>query len=126
LNDKLKIRQTLDFDCGKQATELHASDFEGQRLKNHATVPVLFIANWCFFCRSFHPQFEIAMKNKGIEWAVADISDMDNPLWETFEISIVPSVIVFKNGELVSRKDGVPGRGLSTRTIDEVIEELKQ
>ena len=65
------------------------------------------------------------MKNKGIEWAVADISDIDDPLWETFAVNIVPTVIVFKNGELVSRKDGVLGRGLSTKAIDEVIQELR-
>lgn len=76
------------------------------------------------FCRRFEPQFETAMKNKGIEWAVVDISDMDNPLWETFDISVVPTVIVFKKGDLSSRKDGVLGRGLSTKAIDEVIEEL--
>jgi thioredoxin-like negative regulator of GroEL len=82
------------------------------------------VANWCGFCRRFYPEFETAMKNKAIEWALVDISDFDNPLWETFDVSVVPSVLVFKKGELVSRKDGVQGRGLSTKVIDEVIEEL--
>jgi thioredoxin 1 len=124
LGDRLKIGETL-HSIVKQPTELHASDFEGMRLKSHATVPALFVANWCGFSRRFYPEFETAMKNKGIEWAMVDISDMDDPLWETLDIGVVPTVLVFKNGEIVSRKDGVLGRGLSTKAIDEVIEELR-
>ncbi len=56
--------------------------------------------------------------------ALADLSDLENPLWEEFGIDVVPSVMVFKEGELVYRKDGVLGRGLPDNAMDEVLLKL--
>ena len=77
------------------------------------------------FCRSFYPEFERTLNSNGAPWAEADISDDDNPLWETFDIRIVPSIILFKDGIAVFRRDGVPGRGLSKNDIDETLQEIK-
>lgn len=38
--------------------------------------------------------------------AIADITDTDNPLWDDFRIRISPSILVFRDGALVSRVDG--------------------
>ena len=65
------------------------------------------------------------MKGRGVRWAEVDISDYDNPLWETFGISIVPTVVVFKDGQPVFRRDGVQGRGLPRTAIDETIQEIE-
>lgn len=54
-----------------------------------------------------------------------DISDYENPLWETFRIGVVPTIIIFKEGKAVFRKDGVLGRGLSQKAIDESMEQMK-
>ncbi len=88
-------------------------------------MPALFYAEWCPFCTSFYPQFEKAMDGKSISWADVDISDMDDPLWETFDINVVPTIIVFKEGQAVFRKDGILGRGLSQKALDETIVEME-
>lgn len=38
--------------------------------------------------------------------AIADITDLESPLWDTFRIKITPSVIVFHDGEARARLDG--------------------
>lgn|GEM_PF-448091 len=106
-------------------TELHSSDFEDGRLKSTDTIPVLFYAEWCPFCRIFYPEFDKALKGKRVQWAKVDISDDDNPLWEMFGISIVPTVVVFKDGQPVFRRDGVQGRGLPKTAIDETLQEIE-
>jgi thioredoxin 1 len=88
-------------------------------------MPVLFFASWCPFCREFYVTFEAAAKNRGISWSSADISDDNNPLWESFNIEVVPTLIIFKEGEAVFRRDGVRGRGLSEKAIDETFHQMK-
>lgn len=106
-------------------TKLHSSDFDGKRLKSTGTIPVLFYAQWCPFCRSFLPEFEAAMNGKGVRWAEVDISDDEDPLWETFNINVVPTVIVFKDGQPIFRRDGLLGRGLSEKAIEETLQEME-
>lgn len=65
------------------------------------------------------------MDGKSISWADVDLSDMDDPLWETFDIKVVPTIIVFKEGQAVFRKDGILGRGLSQKALDETIVEME-
>lgn len=73
----------------------------------------------------FYPEFETAMNGGGLPWAEVDISDTEDPLWETFEIKVVPTVIVFKDGQPVFRRDGILGRGLSRIALEETVEEMK-
>lgn len=86
---------------------------------------MLFLASWCPFCRRFQPGFEAAAKSSGVPWELADVSDDNNVLWEVFGIEIVPTIIVFNNGRAAWRKDGIPGKGLSEKAIDEAIGQVK-
>jgi Hydrogenase-1 expression protein HyaE len=38
--------------------------------------------------------------------AIADITELESPLWDDFRIRITPSIIVFRDGAIVSRLDG--------------------
>jgi thioredoxin-like negative regulator of GroEL len=105
--------------------ELEPSDFNGQELRRGETLAVLFLASWCPFCRQFLRAFETAAKASGVLWASADLSDDDNVLWDSFKIDVVPTVVVFKHGKTVFRKDGALGRGLSGDAIKEIIHRTK-
>jgi thioredoxin-like negative regulator of GroEL len=87
---------------------------------------VLFLTEWCPFCRQFYPEFETALNSKGIRWAEVDLSDEEDLLWETFDINVVPTIIIFKGGQPIFRKDGVLGRGLSGKAIDETLQEMER
>jgi len=69
----------------------------------------------------FNPIFESVLNEKGVTRAFVDLSDLSNPLWETFEISVVPTVLIFKEGKPVFRRDGVLGHGLSRSDLQEIV-----
>lgn len=65
-------------------------------------MPVLFVADWCGYCRRFLPSF------KQMQHAyVVDISDEDDPLWDDYGIQVVPTVLLFEDGKPVKRWAGV-------------------
>lgn len=105
--------------------ELKATDFAGQTLKRQGTMAAVFLASWCPFCRRFKPAVEAAANGSGTLWASVDVSDYENELWSVFNLDIVPTVIVFKDGRSVWRRDGVPGQGLSEDVTKEAIGEMK-
>ena len=61
----------------------------------------------------------------GLSWASADISDDASVLWDMFNIQVVPTIILFKEGKPVFRKDGARGQGLSQSAIKETIDHAK-
>jgi thiol-disulfide isomerase/thioredoxin len=109
----------------KADTVLGPETFSGQSLKKKDNLAVLFAAEWCPFCRRFNPIFKSALAEKTMPGAIADLSDLDNPLWEIFDIQVVPTVMVFRNGELIFRKDGRLGQGLPDNAMNEVVTYLK-
>ena len=74
----------------------------------------------------FTPVFQNRLESAKLPWALVSLDDLDNPLWETFDVKVVPTVMVFKEGKPVFRRDGVLGRGLPKEAITEVIHELEQ
>ena len=105
--------------------QLNIDDFEGERLKVPKPIAVLFQAQWCPFCIEFIPIFESFLAQENLPFGIVDISDLSNPLWETFRIEIVPSVLLFNSGKVIHRNDGIRGQGLDERAVKEVASKLK-
>ncbi len=93
--------------------------FEGDRLARPGTWTVGFLAQWCGFCRAFAPSFA-TLEGGATHVAVGDLTDLANPLWERFDIEIVPTVIVFRDGRSVARVDGRPMEGLGSEDLEKV------
>jgi len=85
----------------------------------------LFFAQWCPFCRAFKSVFESLASSSGGDFAAVDISDEENPMWEKYEINIVPTLIAFSKGETIGRRDGKAHVGLSEIDLRELIEEIR-
>jgi|HubBroStandDraft_1064217.scaffolds.fasta_scaffold07693_5 thioredoxin 1 len=92
--------------------KLGPGEFEGKRLKRRGTWVVAFSADWCPFCRSFLPEFEALRGSGPFEIAVGDLTDETSPLWDRFEVEVVPTLVAFREGEAIFRRDGRLGRGL--------------
>jgi thioredoxin-like negative regulator of GroEL len=75
-------------------------------------VPVLFSADWCGYCRRFRQLFDDVPG--GI---VVDISDEDDPLWDIYKIRLVPTVVLFDEGEPTKRWVGVLGQKHATEIV---------
>jgi len=89
-------------------------------------VLVLFYATWCPYCVRFVPFFTQKVAPLGLENIVhVLLDDYDNPLWDEYGISAVPTVILFEDGKVCNRVDGKLGRGLSEEQFSKWLQDLK-
>ena len=87
---------------------------------------VMFYADWCPFCRKFKAIFETSANsstNSQQKFYESNIDDDDNPLWERFSIEAVPTIIAFKKGKIISRRDAKMGVGLNKSDLDSILKE---
>lgn len=103
---------------------LHTKDFDGTRLKRPGDYAVCFAATWCPPTRRFVPKFVARNGRLPAHLALADITEMEEPLWDTFRIEITPTMAVFQNGELKGRFDGRPVIGLREKDLDRMTDLL--
>ncbi|HTP56004.1 MAG TPA: thioredoxin family protein [Thermoplasmata archaeon] len=94
-------------------------EFDGVRLNRPGTWAVAFLADWCPFCDEFAPRFA-ALSDAVPHLAIADLTSTENPLWDRFAIEVVPTVLVFRGGEVVARTDGRAGEGIDNAGIDRI------
>lgn len=98
-------------------------EFDSKVLKSDKKTLVLFYATWCPYCANFKPTFESAKISSGTK--IGSIIDEDeNPLWDRFNISAVPTMIVFQNGKIISRRDAKKHVGLTKSDMDSIVSEL--
>ena len=103
-----------------------ADAFDAGRLKRPGTWIVGFLADWCPFCRSFLPHLDSLRSPEGLGVLLADVTDEESPLWEAFGIDVVPTVVVFRDGAPVYRRDGRLGRGLGPEDLRAIRASLTQ
>ena len=58
--------------------------------------------------------------------ALANISDESNPLWETFKVDIVPTLVGFRDGLVIIRKDGVASIGLGMPELEDALRKMEK
>ena len=104
---------------------LHITDANFQEvLANNAVVVVDFGAAWCGPCKSLQPVIDkIATAYEG-RAAVGKVDIEESPeTTEQFAIRSVPTILFFKNGELVPGKKivGATNEAKITAVIDELL-----
>lgn len=99
-------------------------DLDAQLAKNKRVL-VLFYASWCPYCRRFVPIFEEkTVGNQRASVVHVLLDDYDNPLWDDYDIGAVPTVILFEEGKVCSRLDGLLGVGLSAKQFETWLKQL--
>jgi thioredoxin 1 len=98
--------------------------FEREVLRAPEPTVVMFWAGWCPFCQAFKPLFDArTAKNEG-RFAVVRLDDADSPLWERYDVAVVPSLAFFRDGTLVARRDGRLMRGLTDAELDAFLRQV--
>ena len=77
-----------------------------------------FLADWCSFCGRFRAEFETLDGGESFRTAIADVTEVESPLWDDFAIEVVPALAVFRDGKLVFRVDSDLGIGLPPGALE--------
>lgn len=99
--------------------EITDAQFSEEVLKSEIPVLVDFWAPWCGPCRAIAPILEQLYEEYQGRFKIVKVnSDENEELVNTYSIRSIPTLIVFKNGEL---KDNIQG-ALPKQKLKEMIE----
>jgi thioredoxin 1 len=100
---------------------LTAADFS-RTVDEHEVVLVDFWASWCGPCRMFAPIFEAASEaHPGIVFAKVD-TEAERELAAEARITSIPTLMAFKNGQLVFSQPGA----LPAPALEQLIEAVQR
>ncbi|MHB1908811.1 MAG: thioredoxin family protein [Nitrososphaerales archaeon] len=76
---------------------------------------VLLAADWCGYCNRFisiAQSYQPQNSKDNYELNIVNIESEDGSLWESLNVDLVPTLIVFQEGEQKFRRDAKSGTGL--------------
>ena len=92
------------------------NNYENEVLKSDKTVIVDFYADWCGPCKMIAPILEEIASENDIKLCKVNV-DNDGELAMGFGIASIPTIFIYKNGEITSRIVGY-------RTKDEILKHI--
>ena len=104
------------------ALEITDSNFEETVLKSDKPVMIDFWAAWCGPCRMVGPIIDELSEEYDGKAIIGKIDiDSNQQYAAQFGVRNIPTVLVFKDGELVDRKVGVSSKNDYIEAIDKLI-----
>ncbi|MEE8450525.1 MAG: thioredoxin [Thermoguttaceae bacterium] len=100
--------------------ELTDANFEAEVLKSSEPVLVDFWAPWCGPCRMIGPVVEELATENGDSVKVGKVNIDDNPDTAAgYGVSSIPTLMIFKGGEVVDRFVGVQQKTRLQEALDQ-------
>ena len=93
--------------ASENVSELTDQNFESEVIKSGVPVLVDFWAEWCMPCRMLTPTIEKLAKDFAGKLKVGKVdTDTNRDISIKYGISAIPTVILFKNGQVAAQKIG--------------------
>ena len=100
------------------AAEFTSDNFETEVLSSENAVVVDFWAPWCGPCRQIAPIIdELASENSDVKVGKLNVDD-GQEVAAKYGISSIPTILLFKGGEVVERIQGVTSKNKLQTLID--------
>ena len=74
--------------------------FRAEVLDSKEATVTLFWATWCPFCRRYKPEFDKLAAKWPWRFAAVYLDDESNPLWDDYNVEVVPTLALFRDGKL--------------------------
>lgn len=87
--------------------KISKSDFDSKVLQGKGTIAVEFYADWCGPCKMLAPILEkLSQSHSGVQFYKVNV-DEENELAVKYRVMTIPTLLVFKDGELVKTFTGL-------------------
>ena len=101
------------------ALEITDANFEELVLKSDKPVLVDFWAEWCGPCRMVGPVVEELAKEYEGKAVIGKVNvDQNSKIPAEFGIRNIPTILFFKNGQMVEKHVGVPAKSVLAGKLD--------
>jgi thioredoxin len=105
------------------ATAVTESTFEQEVTNSEIPVIVDFWAEWCGPCHAVAPVLDKIVEERGGEVKLVKVNiDQEQQLAQTYGVSSIPTMILFKNGQPSAAAIGAQPKGALERSLGLVAE----
>lgn len=105
-----------------EISDVTDATFEGEVLQSSTPVLVDFWAEWCAPCRAIAPIVKEIADDNGDKLKVVKVNIDESPQTPgTYGIRSIPTVLVFKDGQVVSQLTGARPKGDFEELVSSVV-----